>query len=268
MTMIRDRLDIGVDVRIEVLSALALIDAAGHHVPEMGDDTRAHQQLALGVVVDAPGIAEAVRDDLEAILRRVVAPHAAVDLDAVAAQDVRGKRIPPREQPALPRPASDFRMRGESLQAVEPAVRSPMEAVHHLVSIRMPQPVSRTSMSVDVGLVVAVAIGHEEEIRWRADEDAVEADRQSGRKNNPSMKTLRLSATPSRSVSSRMRMRLLPALEKPRPLRFVVEVLRHPEAATIVPAEGHRADDHRFAGPRVDRESVDGRHRGDGLLGR
>ena len=36
-------------------------------------------------------------------------------------------------------------------------------------------------------------------------------------KTMPSMKTLRLSATPSWSVSSRMRMRLLPAFENPRP---------------------------------------------------
>ena len=93
MTMIGDRLNVAVDVRIEVLATLSLINAARDDVPQVGDDARADQQLALGVVVDAPRVAEAVRDDLEPILRRVIAPDAAVDLDAVALQEVLGKRL-------------------------------------------------------------------------------------------------------------------------------------------------------------------------------
>ena len=88
--MVGDRLDVAVDVRVEVLAALAVVDAAGNHVPEVRDDARADEQLALGVVVDAPRIAEAVRDDLEDVLGRVIPPHAAVDVDAVARQQSSG----------------------------------------------------------------------------------------------------------------------------------------------------------------------------------
>ena len=65
MPMIGDGLDVAVDVWIEVLSALAHVDAAGNHVEEMWNDAGADQQLALRVVVDPPGIAETVGDDLE-----------------------------------------------------------------------------------------------------------------------------------------------------------------------------------------------------------
>ena len=68
--MVGDGLDVAVDVGVEVLASLALIDAAGDDVPEMRDDAGAHDELTLGVVVDAPGIAEAVGHDLEPILGR------------------------------------------------------------------------------------------------------------------------------------------------------------------------------------------------------
>ena len=90
MAMIGDGLDVAVDVRIEVLAALAMVDAAGDHVPQVRDHARADEQLSLGVVVDAPRIAEAVRDDLEHVLRRVIAPDAAVDVDAVRLQQSAG----------------------------------------------------------------------------------------------------------------------------------------------------------------------------------
>ena len=42
----------------------------GIDVEEMGDDAGGDEELALRVVIDAPGIAEAVCDDLEMILGR------------------------------------------------------------------------------------------------------------------------------------------------------------------------------------------------------
>ena len=84
VTMVGDGLNVAVDVRVEVPAALTLVDAAGNDVPEMRDHAGAHDQLTLGVVVDAPRVAEAVRHDLEAILGRMVAPDAAVDVDPLA----------------------------------------------------------------------------------------------------------------------------------------------------------------------------------------
>ena len=93
VAVIGDRLDVAVDVRIEMLAALAMVDAAGDDVPEVRDHARADEELPLGVVVDAPRVAEAVGDDLEHVLRRVVPPDAAVDLDPFACQDVLGERL-------------------------------------------------------------------------------------------------------------------------------------------------------------------------------
>ena len=80
MAMIGDGLDVVVDVRVEVLAALPVVDAAGDHVPQMRDHAGADQQLSLGVVVDAPRIAEAVRHHLEHVVGRMIPPDAAVDV--------------------------------------------------------------------------------------------------------------------------------------------------------------------------------------------
>src|SRR5262245_621453 len=93
MPVIRDRLNVAVDVGIEVLASLALIDAAGNDVKQMWNEAVGDEELPLGVVVDSPRIAEPVRDDLEHILRRVVPPHAAIDLDAITRQHVLRKRL-------------------------------------------------------------------------------------------------------------------------------------------------------------------------------
>jgi hypothetical protein len=106
--MIGNRRDVAVDVRIEMLAALALIDAAGNHMPEMRDDAGADQQLSLGVVVYAPRVAETVSDDFESVLRRVITPHAAVDLDAVAVEKIGRKRLACGVEVSLARRPPDF----------------------------------------------------------------------------------------------------------------------------------------------------------------
>src|SRR5262245_28804541 len=92
MAVIGDGLDVAVNVRVEVLPALPHVDAAGNHVEEVWNDAGADEQLAFGVVVDPPRIAETVSDDLEDVAGRVIAPHPAVDLDPVAGHHVR-KRL-------------------------------------------------------------------------------------------------------------------------------------------------------------------------------
>src|SRR5262245_8508287 len=93
MTMIRDRLNVAVNIRVEVLASLALIDPAGNDMKEVRSDAGGDEELPFGVVVDSPRIAESVRDDFEDVLRRVVAPHTAIDLDTLAGQHLLGKRL-------------------------------------------------------------------------------------------------------------------------------------------------------------------------------
>src|SRR5262245_34411164 len=86
MTMIGNRLNVAVDVWIEVLSALTLIDAAGDHVKQMWNDARRDEQLSFGIVIDAPRVTESMGDHLEHVFSRVIAPDTTVDLDAVLRQ--------------------------------------------------------------------------------------------------------------------------------------------------------------------------------------
>ena len=132
VAMVGDRLDVAVDVRVEVLASLTVIDAARDHVPEVGDDAGADDELPFGVVVDTPRVAESVGDDLEPILRRMVSPDAAIDLDAFAFQDVVGERLSGLEHPALAGRLSDLRRREQSLQSVQPPIGAPMETVQRL----------------------------------------------------------------------------------------------------------------------------------------
>src|SRR5262245_21294101 len=93
MTMIGDRLNVAVHVRVEVLASLALIDPAWNDVKQVRYDAGGDEELPFGVVFDSPRIAESVRNHFEYILRRVVAPHAAIDLDTLAGQHILGKRF-------------------------------------------------------------------------------------------------------------------------------------------------------------------------------
>src|SRR5262245_35257819 len=118
--MIGNRLDISVDVGIEVLAALTLVDAARHNMPEVRDDACAHHELSFGVVVDAPRIAEPVRDDFKAIFCRMVAPDAAVDLDALTAQEVVGECLTRLVKTSCPDRLSDLGRSGKSLESIQP----------------------------------------------------------------------------------------------------------------------------------------------------
>ena len=65
VAVVGDRLDVVVGVRVEVRPGLALVAAALDDVVEVRDDAGGQERLALGVEVDAPGVARAVGEDLE-----------------------------------------------------------------------------------------------------------------------------------------------------------------------------------------------------------
>ena len=156
----------------------------------MRDHARADQELPLGVVVDAPWIAEAVGDHLEDILRRMITPHATVDLDAVAGEEVGGEWILVLVETSLSGGLPDLRGCRVALQSVEPAVGSPVQAVDRFVAIQ-DAPARETNLDVRrVGLVIVIPIRYEQEIRGRPKEEAVEPDRDRRRKWNPFEKHL------------------------------------------------------------------------------
>ena len=140
---------------------LPLVAAALDDVVEVRDDAGGDERLAVLVEVDAPGVARAVGEDLEVVPRRVIAPDAGVDRDAVGV----GRAG-----------LADARVGEDAVAAVEPAVGAPGERVERLVRVlRSPSrragpaggPSGRSSPSLS---------GMNRKLRGRADPDAAEAD--------------------------------------------------------------------------------------------
>src|SRR5207248_6744256 len=113
------------------------------------------------VEVDAPGVGCAMRDDFEDLPRRVVPPDAAVEEYAVLFG-----------RPRL----ADVRARLDAIAAVEPAVRPPGEGVEDVVLGLQEVPAVEDADRRAVRLVVAIAVGNEQEVRRAAQPDAAEAE--------------------------------------------------------------------------------------------
>ena len=144
------------------------------------------KRLAAVVEVDAPGVARAVGEDLELVPRGMIAPDAGVDRRALVGRRAR---------------LADVRVREHAVAAVQPAVGSPDERVERLVRVLV-APAVEQHLGLAVGLVVAVAIGHEQQVRRRADPHAAEADFQ------PADQVQVLRETPCAFRSGRRRRRL------------------------------------------------------------
>ena len=264
--VVDDRADVAVDVRVEVRAALPVVDAAGDHVEQVGDYARGDEDLALGVVVDAPRVAEAVGDDLEAPLRGVVPPHPAVDVDAVGLEEVVREWIVVAVDRLLGTRLADLGGRREAFEAVEPAVGPPVEAVDRFVTVPDAPAGQQDLRVVHVGHVVAVAVGEVEEVGRRADEDAVEADRQRRRERDAfGEDLLAIGLTVAVRVFEDQDAAVARARETAA-AGLVVAVLGDPHAAAVVPGEGHGLRDHGLRGPGVDLEAVAHGHRIDRLL--
>ncbi len=162
VTVLGDRLNVGVRVRVEVLARLPLIAAPGMTWYRCGMTQQVEKALPAIVEVDAPGITRAVCEDLELVPRRVIPPDAGVDRRAFF---VRRARL------------ADARMREDAVTAVKPAVRPPDEAVERFVRVLV-VPAVEQHLRLAIGHVIAVRIGYEEQFRSLTDPHAAEADLQ------------------------------------------------------------------------------------------
>ena len=82
MAMVPHLLNVPVDVRAEVTPGHPSIAGPLHDMEEMPDVARRHEYLAVLVEADSPGIVRPPREYLEALLDRMVTPHAGIDGDA------------------------------------------------------------------------------------------------------------------------------------------------------------------------------------------
>src|SRR5262249_38726363 len=140
MQVVGDGRDVGVGVEVKVVARLALVAGPLNNVEAVRDDARLAERLAAVVEVEAPRVAGAVGEYLEDVARRVVAPDAGVDRDAVLVGRAR---------------LADARVGEDTVAAVEPAVRAPDEAIERLVGVLV-VPAVEQDLRLAVGLVVAV----------------------------------------------------------------------------------------------------------------
>ena len=181
MGVVGDRADVGVDVRAQVTAALAVIDAAGDDMPEVRNHARRDEQLALGVVIDAPGVAEPVSHDLETVLHGVVSPHAAIDLHGgvgiLVLLWLLWEGLVVLVDAAIADRASDVRRRGEALEPVEPAVGAPDKTVERLMTVGDAPARQADLDGIQISLIVSVAVGNEEQIGGRTEHESAETNR-------------------------------------------------------------------------------------------
>src|SRR5262249_49482760 len=118
--MVADFADLAVVVGVEVLPRLTDVAAPGDHVEQVRDDARRQEAGAVLIVIIAPRIACAFREDLELLRLGVIAPDAGVDRHALVVGCAG---------------LANARMREHAMAAIEPPVGPPDEAVERLVSV-------------------------------------------------------------------------------------------------------------------------------------
>ena len=149
-----------------VLAALSQQACALDHVEEMGNDAHLRPQVAVLIEVDAPRIAAALGEDLEAVRHRMVAPHAGVHPLAIRLGRSR---------------FADMRWAEHAVAAVEPAIGSPVEGVERLVRVGGVVPAIEQDLRV-TGRLRCVAVGDRDEhqVRGGTDPEAAEAELHAG----------------------------------------------------------------------------------------
>src|SRR6185503_3385052 len=118
--MIGNRLDVAVDVWIEVLTGLPLVSSALDHLVEMLDDAGGHKRLTVIVEVESPRIAGAFGEHFKRTRDRMETPDAGIQSNALR---VGCSRL------------TDIRLSEDAMRPVEPAIRTPRESVERFVRV-------------------------------------------------------------------------------------------------------------------------------------
>ena len=251
-----------------MLPALAVIDATQHNVPQMRNDAGTDKKLSFGIIINAPRIAETVGYHFKFIFGGVIAPYAAVDVHAVAVQNIFGKSVFVFINSAFAFGFSHFGGRSKSLTTVEPTVWPPVKTVERFVAVA-DAPTREPHFDVGrVGHVVVVAVGNEKQVGWCAQKQTVKTHGHGSRESNSFQKHLFAVGHAvvvgvfqnQNSAVARIRKTVSP--------RLVVTVFGHPEPPTVVPTKSHGLGQHRLGSPSVYLKTIFEGHVGHGLFGR
>src|SRR5687768_13888060 len=138
VTVVGDGANVAVNVRVVMLSALAVIGSSRDNVPEVRDDTCTHHKLAFGIVINTPGVTEPVGDHFKTVFGGMVTPNPAVDVCSLTFEDVCRERILVFIKTSLSCRLAHLGRRRISLESVQPSVRSPMKAIQGFMSVLYP----------------------------------------------------------------------------------------------------------------------------------
>ena len=83
VAMIRNGLDVVVDVRVEVATCLPMVAPPLNDVKHVRNNAGGYESLSVLIKIQPPGVTGAVGEDLELLVEGVVAPHPGVNLLAI-----------------------------------------------------------------------------------------------------------------------------------------------------------------------------------------
>ena len=135
-------------------------------MPQVTVDGVDEEQLAVLVPVVPPGIRRAVADDFDDLAPRMVAPDAALHADALGFRSARLAQVARAGMPTA---------------TVEPAVRSPAQAVGEVVVIAFGnREAVESHFGFPVGDIVAIAIRDKQQLRRAHHPNAAAPDLDAG----------------------------------------------------------------------------------------
>ena len=79
MGVVPNRLDVVVDVRVDMRTTLFVVDASLHNVKQVRDHTARRKTLASIVEVESPGIRKTSCKDLKCPACRMISPDSTID---------------------------------------------------------------------------------------------------------------------------------------------------------------------------------------------
>ena len=80
VAVIRNGLNVVIDIRVEVTTCLPVVAPALNDVKHVRNDTGSHERLTVLIKIQPPRITGAIGEHLELFIERVVAPHPGIDL--------------------------------------------------------------------------------------------------------------------------------------------------------------------------------------------
>ena len=130
--MIRNRFDIIVRVRIEVLATLSMVASTLDHMPQMRNHAGRDKSLPLVIEVDTPRIAGAIHESFKDVLLRMISPDCSVERKSSLIGVTR---------------LAYFGMREHAMTSVEPSIWSPNKRVQRFMSILPAKPIAKNDRS-------------------------------------------------------------------------------------------------------------------------